>query len=123
MSQYGIVIVSHVPEIASGIKRLIEQVASNVCVTIAGGIEDNDIGTSIEKINHAMKANSASELLAFYDLGSAKMNLELCSELTEKEIHLFNVPIVEGAYSAAALAEVGVSIEEISKQLQDIIIK
>ncbi|MBC2269941.1 PTS-dependent dihydroxyacetone kinase phosphotransferase subunit DhaM [Listeria welshimeri] len=123
MSQYGIVIVSHVPEIASGIKRLIEQVASNVCVTIAGGTEDNDIGTSIEKINHAMEANSASELLAFYDLGSAKMNLELCSELTEKEIHLFNVPIVEGSYSAAALAEVGVSIEEISKQLQDIIIK
>lgn len=123
MNQYGIVIISHVSSIAEGIKRLIEQVASNVPVTVAGGIENDDIGTSIEKIRKAIEENSAKELLAFYDLGSAKMNLEVCSELTDKKIRIFDVPFVEGTYSAAALVEVGVSIEEISEQLGSMIIK
>lgn len=123
MSQYGILIVSHVSAIAEGTKRLIEQVASSVPVTIAGGIEADGVGTSIEIIQEAIEKNSANELLAFYDLGSAKMNLELCSELMDKQIHLFNAPIVEGTYSAAALVEVGMSFEEISKQLNDMRIK
>lgn len=123
MSQYGILIVSHVSAIAEGTKRLIEQVANNVPVTIAGGLEADGVGTSIETIQAAIEENSGNELLAFYDLGSAKMNLELCSELMDKQIHLFNAPIVEGTYSAAALVEVGVSLEEISKQLHEMSVK
>lgn len=123
MSKYGILVVSHVSEIAEGTKRLLEQVAKNVNVTIAGGIESNGIGTSIETIQLAIENNSSSELLAFYDLGSAKMNLELCIELTDKKVHMFDVPIVEGAYTAAALAEVEVSIQEISEQLKSMKIK
>lgn len=120
---YGIVIVSHVVAIAEGTKQLIEQVASHVPVTIAGGLEDRSVGTSIEKIQQALVANPAAEILAFYDLGSAKMNLEICAELVDKPVHLFDVPVVEGTYSAAVLAEVGVSLEDISKQLQTLIIK
>ncbi|MCC3236257.1 PTS mannose family transporter subunit IIA, partial [Pediococcus acidilactici] len=36
--EYGIVIVSHVAEIAQGVQRLIKQVAQDVPVTTAGGL-------------------------------------------------------------------------------------
>ena len=51
----------------------------------AGGTEDNDVGTSMEKIMNAFEENDADEILAFYDLGSAKMNLEMAIEMTEKK--------------------------------------
>lgn len=123
MTVYGIVIASHVAEIAEGTKKLVEQVASNVPVTIAGGLPDGGIGTSIETIQSAIENNPADEILAFYDIGSAKMNLEVCCELVDKKVQIFDCPIVEGTYSAAALAEVGVSIDEIQKQLQALVIK
>ena len=37
MSEYGVVIVSHVPEIAAGVARLIYEVAGDVSVSRAGG--------------------------------------------------------------------------------------
>ncbi len=36
---YGIVIVSHSPEIASGLKKLIREVAKNISLTAIGGLE------------------------------------------------------------------------------------
>ncbi len=122
MSQYGIVIVSHVRLIAEGTKELIAQIAKKVSVTITGGVGDV-VGTNVEDVQKAIEENPADEILAFYDLGSSKMNLEVCADLTDKTVHVFDVPIVEGAYSAAALAEVGTPIKEISKQLGEIVIK
>ncbi len=72
----GITIVSHVPEIAEGLPKLLKQVAGDVSITTAGGTNDGDIGTSMEKIMQAFDDNEADNILAFYDLGSAKMNLE-----------------------------------------------
>ncbi|MBF0780914.1 hypothetical protein IR114_07395 [Granulicatella sp. 19428wC4_WM01] len=45
------------------------------------------------------------------------MNIELVAELSDKQILIQNVPIVEGAYTAAALLQVGASKEEILSQL------
>lgn len=122
----GITIVSHVPEIALGVKKLISQVAGKTSITIAGGTDDNQIGTSMNKIIEAFSKNEADIILAFYDLGSAKMNLEMATELTElidKEIHIYQVPIVEGAYVAASLIPAGDQLEEIEKQLRPLELK
>ncbi|MGR3742327.1 dihydroxyacetone kinase phosphoryl donor subunit DhaM [Companilactobacillus sp. DQM5] len=123
MAKYGILLVSHVSEIVSGINRLISQVAKDVPVTIAGGTEGNDVGTSIEKINNAIQQNNGEELLVFYDLGSAKMNLEMAEELSEKPLHIFNTAFVESAYSAAALLQVGVPLAKIEEELKELTIK
>ena len=80
----GITLVSHVPEIAEGLPQLLNQVAKDVPITKAGGTNDNDIGTSMEKIMQAFADNQADEILAFYDLGSAKMNLEMAIEMSDK---------------------------------------
>lgn len=119
----GITLVSHVPEITKGLNKLLKQVAKDVPITIAGGTNDQDIGTSMDKILQAFSDNQASEILAFYDLGSAKMNLELAQEMTSKKIHVYDVSFIEGAYTAAALVEAGVDLSEIEQQLEQLKIK
>ena len=44
--QYGILLVSHVAELADGLTRLLKQVAKDVTVKAVGGAEDGGIGTS-----------------------------------------------------------------------------
>lgn len=119
----GITIVSHVYEVANGLPRLLTQVAKDVPITTAGGTEDNDVGTSMEKIMNAFEENDADEILAFYDLGSAKMNLEMAIEMTDKKVHLCDVALIEGAYTAATLLEAGVDLQEVEKQLEPLKIK
>ena len=119
----GITLVSHVPEIVTGLSELLGQVAKDVSITTAGGTNAEDIGTSMDKILQAFSKNKAEEILAFYDLGSAKMNLELATEMTSKKIHLYDVAFIEGAYTAATLIEAGVDLTEIEEQLKPLKLK
>ncbi|MRJ48027.1 dihydroxyacetone kinase phosphoryl donor subunit DhaM [Fundicoccus ignavus] len=119
MSNYGIVIVSHSANIAQGIYDLIQEVAKDVSITYVGGTEEGGIGTSFETASQAMESNSAQSLLAFYDLGSAKMNLEMAIEFTTKEVEVFDVPVVEGTYTAAALLQAGVDLDTVKAQLAE----
>ena len=119
MSNYGIVIVSHSANIAQGIYDLIQEVAKDVSITYVGGTEEGGIGTSFETASQAMESNSAESLLAFYDLGSAKMNLEMAIEFTTKEVEVFDVPVVEGTYTAAALLQAGVELDTVKAQLAE----
>ncbi|WP_461213678.1 dihydroxyacetone kinase phosphoryl donor subunit DhaM [Lacticaseibacillus sp. GG6-2] len=119
----GIVIVSHVPEIANGVSRLLAQIAKDVPITQAGGTDEGGVGTSMEKIQAAFANNAATELLAFYDLGSAKMNLEMAMEFADKPVHLYDVALVEGAYTATTLAAADVALPDIEKQLEPLKIK
>ena len=52
---YGIVIVSHSPEIASGLKKLIREVAKNISLTAIGGLENGEIGTSFDRVMNAIE--------------------------------------------------------------------
>ncbi|MDN6252647.1 MAG: PTS-dependent dihydroxyacetone kinase phosphotransferase subunit DhaM [Lactiplantibacillus plantarum] len=119
----GIVVVSHVPEIAAGIQRLLVQVAQDVSITIAGGTDDNQVGTSLTKITQAFDANHADELLAFYDLGSAKMNLEMAIEMSDKTVHLYDTALIESAYTAASLLQAAVPLADVEAQLAPLKIK
>lgn len=120
MNNYvSIVIVSHSEKIATGIKDMIEQIAENVTVEIAGGTNDGEIGTNLNKINEAVeKAYSPKGVLVFYDMGSAKMNAQFALELNNREnIYIIDVPLVEGAYIAAVKASIGKSVLEIKENL------
>ena len=119
MSEYGIVIVSRSEHIAQGIYNLIQEVAKDVSITYVGGDGEGGIGTSFETASEAMESNAAEKLLAFYDLGSAKMNLEVASEFSGKEIEIFDVAVVEGTYTAAALLQAGVDIDAVKLQLAE----
>ncbi|AKP66485.1 dihydroxyacetone kinase phosphoryl donor subunit DhaM [Companilactobacillus ginsenosidimutans] len=121
--KYGIVIVSHSSKIAEGVSDLISQAAPSISITYAGGTDENEIGSSLEKIQSAFENNTGDEILAFYDLGSSKMNLEMYMEMTDKNVHKYDVALVEGAYTAATLAEIESPLENIENSLEPLKIK
>lgn len=119
----GILISSHVPALAEGVVTLLKGSAPNIPITYAGGTDEGDIGASFEKLQAAVEANEGEEILAFYDLGSAMMTLQLVQEMSDKPIHLMDVALVEGAFTAAVLIHSGVSKDVIFKQLEPLKIK
>ncbi|NLH34835.1 MAG: PTS-dependent dihydroxyacetone kinase phosphotransferase subunit DhaM [Lactococcus chungangensis] len=123
MTRLGIVLVTHVTEISEGLVKLLREVAKDVDITVGAGLDGGEIGTSFERIQVAFDVNPADELLVFYDLGSAKMNLEMVMEISERSVHLYDTAFVESAYTAAALIQAGSSLEEIAQQLVPLKIK
>lgn len=121
--EYGVLLISHVEEITSGLVKLLDQVAGDVTIKTAGGGEDGDIGTSFDKISQALDEFEEDSILAFYDLGSAKMNLEMAMEGSDKEVILFETAFIEGCYVAASLLQTDVDLDTIKEQLESLIIK
>lgn len=119
----GILLVSHVEEVAQGLTKLLSQVAADVTIVPAGGTEDGEVGTSFDKISAAVEKFEEDNIIAFYDLGSAKMNLEMAIEITDKKITLYDTAFVESAYTAASLLQVDVPLEDIDKQLAELKVK
>lgn len=120
---YGILLVSHVEEVADGLLRLLEQVAGDVTIKAAGGTEDGDVGTSFDKISNTLESFEEEAILCFYDLGSAKMNLEMAMEMTDKTVELFDTAFIESAYTAASLVQADVDLSMIKMQLDELKIK
>jgi len=117
MSKFGVVLVSHSSDIALGAHKLIQEIAAEVPITVAGGTNENEIGTSFDKITGAIDENDGEEIFAFFDLGSAKMNLEMAQETVDKKVTIYNVPLIEGAYTASALLQSEVGFDEVERQL------
>ena len=88
-----------------------------------GGAEGGGIGTSFDKVIAVLNEMEEPEIFAFYDLGSAKMNLELVSEMTEKNLFICDAAFVEGAYLTAALLQADTPYEKICEQLQELYVK
>ena len=97
--------------------------AKDISITYAGGTDENDIGTSMEKISEALTTNTADEILAFYDLGSARMNLDMAIEFSDKTIHVYDTALVESSYVAASLLQARVDLPTIEQQLKPLKIK
>ncbi|SDK02099.1 dihydroxyacetone kinase phosphoryl donor subunit DhaM [Sediminibacillus albus] len=119
MVNVGVVLISHSPKIVEGIKEIIRQVNKDVPIALAGGTDEGEIGTNIDKIITAIEeADSGKGVLLFFDIGSAKMNAEMAVEMSEHEqVKIAEAPLVEGAYVAAVEAGIGKSMEEILQTL------
>lgn len=115
MSYVGIVLISHSNKVAEGIKDIIRQVIKEVPIEVAGGTGENEIGTSVDKIQVAIEhANDGNGVLLFYDIGSAKMNAEVALEITGADnIKIIEAPLLEGAYVAAVESGMGKDLENV----------
>ncbi len=117
--EYGVLLISHVEGLANGVATLLNEVAAEVTIKTAAGTSEGSVGTSFDKIQETLESFKEDTILAFYDLGSAKMNLEMVQDLSDKNITVYNVPVVEGAYTAAALLQAGVTKEAVEEQLKE----
>lgn len=106
----GLVLVSHSDSLAQGLADLAGQMAPDVTIIPAGGLDDGSIGTSYEKIESAIKDLRAKDLgvLILTDIGSATMTVESILESEQdREVVFEDAPFVEGAVSAAVAAQQG----------------
>lgn len=107
----GLVLVSHSPRIAEGTADLVRQMAGEVELAAVGGDSEGGFGTDPERIEAAIKAMEADEVLVFMDLGSAVLSAETVLEMLPEEVRagvrLVDAPFVEGAFAAGVSASAG----------------
>jgi len=120
----NIILVSHVKEIAEGVKKLAEQMnQADVKITAIGGTPDGDIGTNPDAIEAAVNESDKEDgVIILADLGSAVMSVNMVLEWLDDEVRekvvLADAPFVEGAVVAAVEAGMGNSIDQILESIQ-----
>lgn len=124
MSGVGIVLVSHSRDLVKGLQQLLLQLQPNIPVAIAGGTDDEEIGTSVTKIKNAIESvYSDRGVIVLFDLGSALINTEMAMEWMEDEkrhiVKIADAPLVEGAYAAVVESGCGGSLEEVLQSARD----
>ncbi|GAA1972508.1 dihydroxyacetone kinase phosphoryl donor subunit DhaM [Amycolatopsis minnesotensis] len=110
MSTVGLVFVSHSATLAAGVAELAAQMAPDVKLVPAGGLDGGGIGTDFEAVSQAAReADSGAGVVLLYDLGSAQMTAELAVETLDGEVDavVVDAPLVEGAVAAAVEAQGG----------------
>lgn len=122
-TDYAILIVSHVEEMADGLKRLLDQITEKVQIYAVGGGQAGGIGTNYNKIADTVEKIEAEMILVFYDLGSARMNLRMLEANTEKKMQVYDVSFVEGAYLAATLLEIEGDLKLVEEKLETLKIR
>jgi PTS hybrid protein len=120
----GLVIVSHSAKIAEGIVELAGQMAGDVRIEAAGGIEDG-IGTDATLIAQAIEAaDSGDGVLVLVDLGSAVLSAqlaidELIADDLRARVRIAEAPVVEGAVIGAVQASTGATLDEVEQAARD----
>ncbi|WP_196590796.1 dihydroxyacetone kinase phosphoryl donor subunit DhaM [Pectinatus frisingensis] len=114
----GIVIVSHSVKAAEGIKDIAAEVGKpNQPIVAVGGCEDGSLGIDLDKVEFAIEeADNDDGVILFVDLGSAIICADMIrgnSHFTEKNVHIADAPILEGAVIAAIEASLGSDVKKI----------
>ena len=102
----GLVLVSHVPALADGLRVLVAQMAPDVVVEPAGGTDDGEVGTSFDLVVDGARPRRLGRraCVVLYDLGSALLTtetaLELLDDAARERVRIAEAPFVEGAVAA-----------------------
>lgn len=118
----GFVIVSHSSKLAEGVVDLTKMMAPDVPIVAAGGMDDGSFGTSFEKIYNAVEeVYSEDGVIVLMDMGSAVMTAEMVLESMEgRKIQMADCPVAEGAVAGTVSSRIGMSMEEIIRDLEEI---
>lgn len=121
----GLVIVSHSQRLAEGVAELAGQMThGEVTIIAAGGTDTGELGTSLDKVLHALEAADTGDgALVLMDLGSAtliaSMALEQLPEERRARVRLSDAPLVEGAVVAAVEASIGSDLAQVAATAKD----
>ncbi len=108
----GLVFVSHSAKIAEGLVELARQMAPDVALVAAGGMDDGGIGTSFDLVTAAIaRAESGDGVVILCDLGSAILTAETALDFLDDDersrVDIVDAPLVEGGVAAAVAAQTG----------------
>jgi dihydroxyacetone kinase DhaKLM complex PTS-EIIA-like component DhaM len=82
---------------------------------VAGGTDDNTMGTSHDKIRMAVEVvDQGDGVVILADVGSSVFAAKtLVEDLGDDSVVLADAPLVEGAVAAAVLAGAGASLQDV----------
>ncbi|MQA80525.1 MAG: phosphoenolpyruvate--protein phosphotransferase [Streptosporangiales bacterium] len=107
----GIVLVSHSAAVARGAAELAREMAGDVVLEPAGGLDEpgEPLGTDAVRVAEAIgRADSGDGVLVLMDLGSAVLSAETALDLVDGiDVALCDAPFVEGAVAGAVAAQAG----------------
>lgn len=113
----GLVLVSHSAKLAEGLAELAGQMATDVRIAAAGGLESGEIGTSYDLIETAINdlLGEGLAVVVLTDLGSATMTVESVLEFLDDEpVKFVDAPLVEAAIAAATAAQQGDDLDAVA---------
>ncbi len=125
MSNVGIVIVSHSPDVARGAADMVrEMVGADVPLAHCGGAPGGGLGTDVAAILAAIDAAwSEAGVAILVDLGGAETNSEMAIEMQPEarrgRIVICNAPVVEGAVIGATEASAGSPLEAVREAAEE----
>jgi dihydroxyacetone kinase phosphotransfer subunit len=126
MSNVGIVIVSHSPDVAKGAADMVRQmVGQGIPLAWTGGNPDGGLGTSVEGILAAIdSAWSEAGVAILVDLGGAETNSEMAIEMLpedrQRRVVICDAPLVEGAVMAATEAWGGSDLATVKRTAEEL---
>jgi dihydroxyacetone kinase phosphotransfer subunit len=126
MSNVGIVIVSHSPDVAKGAADMVRQmVGHGIPLAWTGGNPDGGLGTSVEGILAAIdSAWSDAGVAILVDLGGAETNSEMAIEMLpedrQRHVVICDAPVVEGAVMAATEAWGGSDLATVKRTAEEL---
>ena len=126
MSNVGIVIVSHSPDVAKGAADMVRQmVGRGVPLAWSGGNPEGGLGTSVEGILAAIdSAWSDAGVAILVDLGGAETNSEMAIEMLpaeqQRKVVICDAPVVEGAVMAATEAWGGSDLATVKRTAEEL---
>lgn len=124
MAPVALVLVSHSRAAADGVAQIAAQMAPDVTILAAGGIEDG-IGTDFARILEALEeaTGSADGVVVMTDLGSAVLTTESVLEVLDEDVvasvRLADAPFLEGAVAAAVAAQQGEALDGVVAAAED----
>jgi len=121
----SLLILSHSPDVAKGVKEMCEQMApEGVLIEAIGGTRDGRLGIDAEmvfiKLGELVSKTDGVVILG--DIGStimaAKQSIELLG--SPSKVIIADAPLVEGSIIATVEASLGSSIEDVKKRAEEV---
>lgn len=117
-ARVALVLVSHSQRLAQGAVELAQQMAPQVMLVAAGGMDDGSLGTSFDRVFSAISDGlaAADGVVVLADLGSAILTVESVLEVLDDDaerVALADAPFVEGAVAAAVTAHGGGTLAQV----------
>jgi PTS hybrid protein len=112
-AKVGIVLVSHSAALAEGTAELAGQIAGGtVTIATAGGTEDGRIGTSIDKVERALRLADGGAGVVGSSVLTVRALLSDADDLPD-QVAVADAPFVEGAVAATVTAAAGGDVKAV----------
>ena len=123
----SLLLLSHSPKIAEGVKDFALQMTGETNIVAIGGTNTGTFGTDFDGTFAAMsEAAAKGEVIVLSDIGSARVTGQMAKEMLKgklrKRVFLCDAALVEGSLVAAIAIAAGYSVEETLEQLKQFLL-